>query len=664
MKKLFLFFLLISQYCFAQEERQDVESIARMEMQAHQNSFAGNAGESLASDNFDVKYYRCEWTVDPAVRFIEGKVTVYFKITSPSSSITLDLMNSLIVDSVKKTNSSFTYLQSTNTLTINFPTNINAGVLDSTTIWYKGVPASTGFGSFIQDNHAGVPVMWTLSEAYGSRDWWPCKNGVNDKADSVDVYITHPSTITSTAGIIFPCKAASNGMLQSETTLAGGKTITHWKHRYPIASYLLCIAITNYVTFNNAVQLGSTNLPMLTHCYPENLATWQTNTQSVLDAMLLFHNDFGPYPFIKEKYGHVQFGWGGGMEHQTATFLVNTGESLMAHELGHQWFGDKITCDSWEDIWLNEGFATYTAAYFMEKKYPATALANRKAVINFITSLPGGSVKVQDTMVLGQIFSGRLSYRKGSYLLYMLRSILGDDVFIRGIRRYVQDPTLAYGNARTIDLQRNLEAESGKNLTYFFDQWYRGQGYPSYQVKWNVLDTNCVSIKLSQITSMPSSVSFFKLPVQLTFKNATQEKTVTVDNTVNDQIFIRSLGFTADTVLVDPGLWLITKNNTTEKTADVTDGSCNPKPTNNGQGGLDIYPNPVTNPVTINLHDFNDQTATVNIYNKLGQIIYNKNIPLYYGTATITLPAGNWARGVYIVKVVAGGKSLAKQMVR
>ena len=163
---------------------------------------------------------------------------------------------------------------------------------------------------------------------------------------------------------------------------------------------------------------------------------------------------------------------------------------------------------------------------------------------------------------------------------------------------------------------------------------------------------------------MPSSVSFFKLPVQLTFKNATQEKTVTVDNTVNDQIFIRSLGFTADTVLVDPGLWLITKNNTTEKTADVTDGSCNPKPTNNGQGGLDIYPNPVTNPVTINLHDFNDQTATVNIYNKLGQIIYNKNIPLYYGTATITLPAGNWARGVYIVKVVAGGKSLAKQMVR
>jgi aminopeptidase N len=664
MKKLFLFFLLISQYCFAQEERQDVESIARMEMQAHQNQFTGNMGESLASDNFDVKYYRCEWEVDPAVRFIAGKVTVYYKVSNPASFIILDLMNTLTVDSVKKINTAYTFSQTTNTVTINFPTSVNTGAMDSVSIWYKGIPANTGFGSFIQDSHSGTPVMWTLSEAYGSRDWWPCKNGINDKADSIDVYITHPSTITNTAGTTFPCKAASNGMLQSEIPLAGGKTVTHWKHRYSITTYLVCIAVTNYVTFNNSVQLGAVNLPMLTHCYPENLATWQNNTPSVLEAMQLFHNNYGPYPFIKEKYGHVQFGWGGGMEHQTATFIINTGESLMAHELGHQWFGDKITCNSWEDIWLNEGFATYLAAYFMETKYPATALANRRAVINNITSLPGGTVKVADTTVLNQIFSGRLSYRKGSYLLYMLRSILGDDMFLSALRRYQQDPLLAYGNATTADLQRNLEAESGKNLTYFFDQWYRGEGYPSYQVKWNVLDSNCVSIKLSQITSVPASVSFFKLPVQLTFKNATQEKTITLDNKVNDEIFIRSLGFKADTVLVDPGLWLITKNNSTEKTADVNDGSCTPKPTNNGQGGLDIFPNPATTPVTISLHDFNDQNATVNIYNKLGQIIYSKNIPLTYGTASITLPAGNWARGVYVVKVVAGGKTISKQMVR
>jgi aminopeptidase N len=655
MKKILLGLLLISQFCFAQEERHDDESLARMEAQAHQAHFNGFVAESFASDNFDVNYYRCEWEVDPAVRYIKGKVTVYFKMLTASSSITLDLMNTLTVDSVKKNNSIYGFSQTSNTTVINFPSIINAGSLDSVSIWYKGIPANTGFGSFIQDSHAGTPVMWTLSEAYGSRDWWPCKNGINDKADSVDVIITHPSIY----------KAASNGLLQSEVATGANKTTTHWKHRYPIASYLVCMAITNYATFNNSVQLGSVNLPMVTYCYPENLVTWQNNTPLVLEAMQLFHNNFTAYPFIKEKYGHVQFGWGGGMEHQTSTFIINTGASLMAHELGHQWFGDKITCNSWEDIWLNEGFATYLAAYYMEYKYPTTALANRKSIVNNITSQIGGSVKVVDTTILNQIFSQRLSYNKGSYLLFMLRFILGEEVFARGVRRYQQDPLLAYGNATTADLKRNLEAESGRNLSYFFDQWYTGQGYPSYQVKWNVLDTNCVSIKLSQTTSMPSSVPFFKLPVELKFKNATQEKTIVLDNSVNGEVFIRSLGFKADTVLIDPAVWLITKNNTTEKTADVSDGTCTPAlPTNSGEGLVDIYPNPATAPLTISIHDFKDDAANIAVYNKLGQMVYNKTIALLYGSASIPLPSTNWAKGIYIVKVISAGKTISKQFVK
>jgi aminopeptidase N len=656
MKKLLYLIIFVSNCCFAQqEEKHDAESIARMEMQAHQNSFTGYARETFASENFDIKYYRCEWGVDPAIRYINGKVTVYFKTTENTASITLDLMNTLTVDSVKKNNINYTFSHTTNALQINFATTINSGLLDSVSIWYKGIPANTGFSSFIQDTHAGIPVMWTLSESYGSRDWWPCKNGITDKADSIDILITHPSIY----------KAASNGMLQSETAIAGNKITTHWKHRYPIASYLICMAVTNYTVFNNTVQLGSVTLPMQTYCYPESLTAFQTNTPLVLDAMQLFHNNFGPYPFINEKYGHVQFGWGGGMEHQTATFIVNTGESLMAHELGHQWFGDKITCASWEDIWLNEGFATYLSYYYLENKYPANVLTYRRNLINSITSQAGGSVKVQDTTSLSQIFSGRLSYNKGSYLLYMLRFIMGEDVFMRALRKYQQSPAHAYGNANTNDLKKILEAESGKNLSYFFDQWYAGQGYPTYQVKWNVLDTNCVTIKLSQTTSVPASVPFFKLPVQLTFKNATQSKTVLLDNNTNGEIFIRSIGFKADTVLVDPALWLVTKNNTTEKTADVNDGSCatilHP---NNGLGIVDIYPNPITNPFTISLHDFNDNTASINIYNKIGQLIFNKTVPLTYGIAKIDIPINNWAKGVYVVKVISGGKTVVKQFVR
>ena len=635
------------------------ESIARMEMLAHQSTHQPSTlARTYASNNFDVKYYKCEWEVDPAVRFINGKVTIYFKASETTSTITLDLMNQLTVDSVKKNNSNILYSQTATTLDLIFPTLLSTTSLDSVSIWYKGIPPNTGFGSFILSSHAGTPVLWTLSEPYGSRDWWPCKNGPEDKADSVDVFITHPAIY----------KAASNGLLQSEINVAGGKTKTHWKHRYPIASYLVCMAVTNYVTFNNSVLLSGTNLPMLTYCYPESLTTFQDNTFKVLEAMQLFHNNFTPYPFMKEKYGHVQFGFGGGQEHQTSTFVISTDESLMAHELGHQWFGDKITCNSFEDIWLNEGFATYLAAFFMETKYPATALTNRKAILNNITALPGGSVKVIDTVSVSNIFSSRLSYRKGSYLLFMLRYILGDDVFLKGIRRYQNDPTLAYGTATTPDLKRNLEVESGKDLSYFFKQWYEGEGYPSYNVKWNSLDTNCVNIKLSQIVSMPSVTPFFKLPITLRFKNATTEKTIVLDNIVNNEIFVRNLGFKADTVLVDPDLWIISKNNTTEKTADVNNGTCGsltnpPPPPNTGLGSVDILPNPTINPFVIYVHDFNDSKATIEIFNSVGQRIYLNNLILTNGSSRITIQDKNWAKGNYIIKATAGGKTITKQFV-
>ncbi len=663
--KYLLLFIFLPSICFAQQGPQEAESLAHLEMQAKQNRFNNVQGRTFASNNFDVKYYRCEWEVDPAIRYINGKVTVYFNVTNTTSNIILDLTNALAVDSVKKAGSLIGFAQTSDSLTINFPTTININTIDSISIWYKGVPGNTGFGSFIQDTHAGTPVMWTLSEPYGSKDWWPCNNGLNDKADSIDILVTHPNIY----------KAASNGLLQSETPIAGNRTITHWKHRYPIASYLVCMAITNYVVFNNSVLLGAVNLPMLTYCYPESLAAFQTNTPNVLEAMQLFHNNFTSYPFINEKYGHVQFGWGGGMEHQTATFIVNTGESLMAHELGHQWFGDKITCNSWEDIWLNEGFATYLAAFHMETKYPANALTNRQNVINSITSQPGGTVKVADTTNINLIFNGRLSYNKGSYLLFMLRFILGDVVFMNAIRRYQNDPALAYRNATTGDLKRNLEAESGRDLTYFFDQWYSGQGYPSYNITWNVLDGNCVNIRLSQTTSMPASVPFFRLPVTLKFKNATNETTVILDNTVNNQDFTRSLGFTADTVLVDHNLWLVTKNNTTLKTANVTNGTCsvlslptdtiqNIRRINSGAGIVDIYPNPITNPFTISLRDFKDKEAAVKIYSKLGQVIFYRKAILINGAAKINVSMQNWSNGAYIVKVVSGGKTISKEVLK
>ncbi|MEO6488702.1 MAG: M1 family aminopeptidase [Ferruginibacter sp.] len=642
----FLLFLLLSGLSSVAQRVDEYKStadIAAMERDGHQR-VVSSARQTSASNNFDIKYLRCEWEVDPAVRFIAGKVTIYFTVSVSSSSITLDLMSPLLTDSVKMHAQQLLFTQPSNSLEVNFLSNLDPGYLDSVSIWYHGVPPNTGFSSFILSTHATMPVLWTLSEPYGARDWWPCKNGLDDKADSIDIFITNPAAY----------KAASNGLLQSENLInTGTKKVSHWKHRYPIASYLVCLAVTNYAVFNNQVQLGSTVLPMLTYCYPENETNFQAETQNVLDALQLFHNNFGDYPFIKEKYGHVQFGWGGGMEHQTCSFIVNTNESLTSHELGHQWFGDKITCGSWQDIWLNEGFATYLARFYMENKYPLSTLNNRRAVLNNITSSTGGSVKVDDTTSVNRIFSSRLSYDKGSYLLQMLRLELGDNDFFDGLRRYQSDPLVIYGFAHTADLKRDLELESGKDLAVFFNQWYEGQGYPTYNVQWSELGSTSVKIKVSQTTS-DASVSFFEMPVPLKFTNGSQEKTIIVDNKINGEIFVSNIGFIPDSVFIDPNLELISKNNTSSKIIFPFSGNAT----------VDVFPNPIHDQFTIYMHDLTGPSADVQLFNSAGQLVFKQHVILINGAEILQPDFDKLARGGYILKVTAGDFTFTKKLLK
>lgn len=646
MKQLFLLLLLTPCLALAQEKDfcKSPFSIAALEQDAFSRTQMRKQMQrgSSASENFDINYFRCEWEVDPAIRYIKGAVTVYFKLNAGGSSITFDLQSAMHTDSVKRKGNLLNYQQANNALVVIFDENINPGQQDSITIYYQGIPNDSGFGSFVQTQHIGTPVIWTLSEPYGAMDWWPCKNAMGNKTDSIDIYIKHPAIY----------KAASNGLLQSETP-SGTHIITHWKHRYPIATYLVCFAVTNYEVFNNSVQLGAIHLPMVTYCYPESRPSFEANTPKVLTALQLFNQYFGEYPFIKEKYGHVQFGWGGGMEHQTSTFLVNANESLMAHELGHQWFGDKLTANSWSDIWLNEGFATFCAAFYMETQYPASAMANRVSVLANITSQPGGTVWVNDTSSVSRIFDQRLTYNKGSYLVNMLRFVLGDSLFFSAIRQYLNTPGLAYGFTQTGKLKAILEQVSGKDLTDFFNQWYWGQGYPSYKVSWSQVGIATVQINVSQVTSHPA-ISFFKMPVPLTFKKGNQQKTVILNNTANSQDFIEDIGFIADTVLIDPEHWLISKNNSTEKK----------RIPNSGIGDVDIFPNPVISPTSIRLHDFNATEAEVLIINALAQKVFEKKISLYNGLGTLTLPVQNWAKGFYMATIKAGNKIITKTFIR
>jgi Aminopeptidase N len=634
---LLIIYAFILQYGYAQYDQEickRLNSIPLSEASAHYRLASSSGAATASSANIDVKFYRCVWNVDPAVRYISGSVTIYFTVTIPLNTISLDLMDELGVDSVFYHHNTITSSHTNNILQVSLPAGLGQGDFDSVTIFYQGVPPTTGFGAFVQSSHAGIPVIWTLSEPYGSRDWWPCKNGLDDKADSIDVTVIHPSIY----------KAASNGLLQNET-ISGSNTITHWKHRYPIATYLICFAVTNYSEFTDHVQLGNTLLPMQTFCYPESLPSFTANTPLVLNTLRFYNDLFGEYPFIKEKYGHVQFGWGGGQEHQTSTFIVAPDESLMAHELAHQWFGDKITCASWQDIWLNEGFATHLAAMYMEQKNPSNSLAVRKEEIDYITSVPGGSVWVDDTTNVYRIFDGRLSYYKGSHLLYMLRWKLGDPVFIKALRKYLIDPAVSYGFANTGDLKRNLEQASGTNLDKFFKEWYYGQGYPTYHVKWNQAGDSYVRIIIGQETSDPS-VNFFEIPLALRFKNATQEKTIVIDPEFNGQAFFQNIGFVADSVTIDPEYWIISRNNTSEKFTDNA----------NGANVVQVFPNPVSNRIYIYLRNFSLTTAAITLHNELGQMVFKKNISFLNGSDFEEIPSEQLQKGVYFLKLWSGSK--------
>jgi aminopeptidase N len=644
MKRIFLALVILFNKVNAQIEIplcKSTNDIANNERNAFLRTFKAN--RSFASSNFQVTYYRCVWDIDPSVRFIKGNITSHFITNASANSITFDLSSQLTVDSVYFHKGKIGFSRpGTDLLQINFSTSINAGQKDSVTIFYKGVPPNTGFGSFNLTTHSGVPVLWTLSEPYGSKEWWPCRNGVDDKADSIDIIISCPNAY----------RISSNGMLVNESDNGITRT-AFYKHRYPVASYLVAFAVTNFKVLNHSVQLGAVNLPMITYCYPENENSFQQNTVKVLNALSLYHQNFGPYPFINERYGHTQFSWGGGMEHQTNSFIVSTDENLMAHELGHQWFGDKVTCGSWQDIWLNEGFATFLSYFYFEKIDPGGHLNRIKNLSSSITNLPDGSVWVNDTTNLNRIFDGRLSYNKGAYLLHMLRWVLGDTVFFNGLRQYISDPKLAYGFARTDDLKRNLERISGKNLSEFFNDWFTGQGYPSYTVKWSQNINNWAKINLSQAASHPS-VSFFEMPLALKFKNSTQQKTVVVNNTKNNEIFWEDIGFKADTVLIDPDYWVLSRNNVSVKENNLSAVS----------NELKIYPVPATTVLTVELKNPTEKKLDLHIYAMSGQLLSSKQIATPGRDELFQINISHLPRGVYLLRFSAGNFKMTKRIIK
>jgi aminopeptidase N len=614
--------------------------------------------EYPGDSNIDVNYYKLDLNISYSSQSISGVVTVVSTaVQDQLSTFFLDIVNQLQVKSVKLNGiSNLVFSQPVNSdhLIITLDRAYGKGEKFSVDIAYQGIPPSNGFGSFEFSSHNGQPIVWSLSEPYGAKDWWPSKDTPADKADSSDVWITSASNFVS----------VSNGILTGITDNGNGTKTYKWKNSYPIAGYLISIAMTNYQLYQNQFEYEPGKLMPVTHyIYPEHLAAYQSLFDMTVGMLRIFSDKYGPYPFLREKYGHAEFGWGGGMEHQTCTSIGLGGinEVTIAHELSHQWFGDKVTCKDWGNIWLNEGFATYSESIYLQTKY-----GNQE----FLSDINGkmlsakgavGSVYVRNISDVNTIFNYSSSYAKGAVVLHMLRGIVGDATFFQIMKGYANEPGLAYNVATTEDFERVAERVSGMDLSYFFSEWIYGQSYPKYSFGWAIRQEagKNYSVVIGINQSANSTPLFFTMPVQVRITTSSGVQNVTLFNNQLSQTYEIPVNGEPVSVEFDPDNWILK-----DITNFILSDSVNYSPPSFSL--FQNFPNPF-NPGTVIRYQIPvSGNVSLKIYDELGRVVAVlmdgfQKAGIY--DARFNAYGSGMASGVYFYTIKAGNYIETRKMI-
>ena len=569
-----------------------------------------NTNNHAAGQNqFDARYYKLDLNITFNPNYIYGSVTARFtSLADGLSEITLDFDSEMEVKRVESAGAAFT--QSGLELRIQLDRIYNRGEDFTIDISYEGLPSpqrSTyiNFGQMTNGN----PVLATLSEPYGARFWWPCKDRPSDKADSVDIIITAPDNML----------VGSNGTLVSQVNNGNGTKTFHWHEQYPIATYLVSLVVGEYAHFQDAYDYGGTQ-PMLLdyYVYPDQADLAKELFKEMPDYIDALAYYFGPYPFIEEKYGHAQFGWGGAMEHQTLTSIGRVAEYwryVYVHELGHQWFGDLVTCGSWSDIWLNEGFASYSEALYAEWAGYGGHPPGIEAYHAYMATQDfreSGTIFISDTTQFSSIF-GLIVYDKGSWVLHMLRGMMGDEIFFDVLKKYAHDERWTYGSVRTANFKEICETESALNLNAFFDQWLYQSEYPVYEYSWRIADRSGGKYFLDLEIEQVQQTGLFEMPIQIkfTFENG-KDSTITLQNYKYFQNY--SFEFEEEPVAInfDPDVWILRsaeevyREPFTEEVEIVTMG---PNP----------FPNAISNTINIDVMNWVENDIRLEIIDILGR---------------------------------------------
>lgn len=593
-----------------------------------------------------VIYYNLGIEIFQNPDFIKGNAELLFKKKFGfDNKVFFNLGSVLSVDTVKINGAQVNFIHQNDKLILLGWNNFQQDSVYEVNVKYGGLPVPTGFGSFVFGSHSSSPVIWSLSQPYGAQDWFPCKNSIGDKADSSKVSITCNSNL----------QGISNGILISELNNLNGTKTFIWKNSYPVSVYLISVAVSDYFEYKNYFRYSQNDsLEIVHYVYPEMFVSLKEQLDKTPQMMEIFSEKFGEYPFLREKYGHAQANISGAMEHQTITTIGVFTEGVIAHELAHQWFGDKITCKNWHHIWLNEGFATYSEGIYIENLYGKQSYKDFIRQKMFDARKASGTLYVQNIELISEIFNGLRSYSKGAIVLHMLRGVVGDSVFFRILRNYANDTALSYGVAITEDFSRICEFESGTDLDYFFDQWIYGENYPKYIIEWSYekKNDNFYEVPLKVIQKSNSNPLFFKMPVEIRIKTDFSD---TVIKIFNDSL-IQQYSFTVRgkpvALKFDPDDKILK-----EKSGDDIYEKISYKLYQN-------YPNPFNPKTVIEYEIFKYDYVKLTVYDITGReirtLVNEKQRPGFYKLDFIP---DNLPSGVYFYRINSGDFSDTKKLV-
>jgi len=608
---------------------------------------------------FDVLHYVMDIAFNPSTTEVAGSVTVTIEsLVENLQTVDLDADDVLTIIAVEDLAAApLPWIRYTGLVTVELSPGLASGEQYTFTIIYSGYPASApNTGMFFRD-FSGTPVIYSLSEPWGARTWWPCKDYPDDKA-TFDINLSVPADLF----------AASNGTylgFTDETVWGDPHRRYQWHEASPMSPYLASIAASGYVELHDHfVYAPAETMPVTHYVFPSRAALCMEDFNITVPALEFFSSVFGLYPYVDEKYGKALASLGGGMEHQTLCsygWWFGTGthayDWLFVHELSHQWFGDCITCKDWTHIWLNEGFASYAEALWFEHIEGPAKLRSYMAGKDAPYNWDGPVLRDPDNMDPWYYFD-IVVYDKGAWVLHMLRHVVGDGAFFETLQAYMADPRYRHSVAETQDFVSACEDRYGAPLDWFFDEWLTRDDRLSLQWAWGIQqagDQFDLTVIIDQMQAEP-----YAMPVDLrvTLAGGAVDTVLWMDEFHEE--YVVTLGEPVIDTELDPDHWILCdKYNTASGERNMPLATCLEQ----------NVPNPF-NPATrirFSLREGGDVTLQVfDVRGRPVRTLADGYFP--HGTYDVTWNGAtdsgrNAASGVYFCRLMTPRKEFTKKMV-